>query len=160
MKIDKKDALKNLWKAYEDLMKSLKSLSDNPVVGNIMDTMWITLDSYQKDIRNLLKFDTEFGKWYKWTTYREEESLIFKTLNLETYNSGLGIKIQVLVSSKTQHNYEKVEEIMVVPLDIFKNKEKIKEIDFNPQELPLYINYEFKSPLFDSIIKESEISTS
>lgn len=157
MRIDKKDALKNLWNAYEDIMKSLKALSDNPIVGSVTDQMWNALESYKRDIQQLPRLDTDcYGKWFQWIPYgNQEEKLIFKALHLDTNSSksiGLGIKIQVLAASKNRHHYNEVSEFMWLDLNTFLSLDHIKEITLNPQELPLYISYEFKGTLFESIL--------
>jgi len=161
MKIEKKEALKSLWSAYEDTVSALKGFSNNPVVGSVVDNLWDSLSIYQKDIRQLPKLDTEFEKWYKWTPYVKEECLIFKSLNLETNRNGngLGIKIQVLVSAKLRHNYEEVKEFMVIPLETFQDIDRVKETILNPKELPMYVAYEFKSSLFESILEKSNSQT-
>jgi hypothetical protein len=157
MKIEKKDALKNLWSAYEDSVSALKGFSNNPVVGTIVDNLWDSLATYQKDIRQLPKLDTEFGKWYKWTTYgKDGDCLIFKSLNLETNQKGLGIKIQVLASTHSRHNYEEVSEFMIISLETYQDSDRVKETILDPKELPMYVAYEFKGTLWDSVMNANQ----
>jgi hypothetical protein len=153
MKIEKKDALKSLWAAIEDTLKALKALSENPVVVSSVSNLWDSFNNYQASIRALYSTDIVLGKFYKMTNY-EKNDIIFRAEYFDSRSSrdGIGLKVRVLTATAEKINYEIVEDDMTFTLT---NLSTLKEMEINPQDLPLYVGNVFIGSLFKELMTEA-----
>jgi hypothetical protein len=158
MKIEKKEAIKQLWAAIEDTTKALKALSDNPVVSSSISKLWDSLSSYQDNIRALTQLNITLGNFYKFTLY-DKSYAIFKAEHLDTNTANnsdsLGLKVKMLTSSSNKFNYNTTKEDMIYSITELNNNDKLVEIEINPQDLPLYIGNEFLGSLFKELMTEA-----
>ena len=152
MKIEKKDAIKSLWQAMEDTIKSLKALAENPVVTNISQ-LWDNIDSYKSSLRGILECNhIVFGRYYKCKHY-SDEWIIYKAEAFTSQDQNqITLKATIVTSSKKNFNYETAKDQMFFPLSHINES---KEIDLDPKDLPLYVNNEFHGQLFKELMTKA-----
>lgn len=147
MKIEKKEAIKLLWSAVEDTIKSLKTINENSVISaSHIEHLWLSLQNYQDNLRYIK--EVNIGCFYKRKSY-DNEYVIFRAENFSTDEDGLTVFVRTLTATKKRVDYTNiVDETHYAIL----NMKDLEEIQIKPEDLPLYIDNEFKGTLFTEIL--------